>query len=126
VIIQLYHCLVRDREGGVETVFPDGAISTNIAPDDVSFLEVATQCGFKDPVAYVREHDLAHSFLAEKMFGKSSPIVWAAAHNLSIDSIAAMYEERWVYHWQRFTNGRAGPMEWMWSDWLYHWRSLGR
>lgn len=117
-MIELKHCRLEMRPYGIETVFPDGLNSSNWPPDDVSFLRIVSDCGFNDPIAYIRDHDLSHAFLAERMFDIPSPVLWMAAHCVTPHGgNLGAFEERTVYYWQRFIS-KVGPcIEPEWKEW---------
>jgi hypothetical protein len=124
-MISLKYCIVNATNTGVETIFPDDTISTNWPPDDEYFRQVVKDCGFNcDEIGYIRHHDLSHAFLAEKMFDKPSPVLWNAAHEIAMDINASLYEERWVYYWQRFAMRIIPPLELEWIHWLVDWNNL--
>lgn len=117
-MIALRHCRLRERKFGIETEFPDGSTSANWPPDDDAFMGVVRDCGFADALAYIRDHDLAHAFLAEKMFDAPSPVLWSAAHGGCLGKTESLFEERFVYHWQRYAKGITSSLEREWTLWL--------
>jgi hypothetical protein len=124
-MISLKYCILNPISNGIETVFQDNTISTNWPPQDELFQYVVRQCGFNDDhIFYIRHHDLSHAFLSEKMFDRPSPVLWNAAHEISMNETSSLFEERWVYHWQRYTMNQAKPLEKEWSDWLVDWHNL--
>lgn len=123
--VVLRYCRVELRAGGIETLFPDGPRSANWPPDDAGFRQCARGCGFgDDALRYLRDHDLAHSFLAEFMFGTVSPTLYAAAigerrhDHRGLDRRGNLFEERMVWHWQRYANGISNVSELEWKDWI--------
>lgn len=123
-------CRIELRPYGVETLFPDGTRSANWIPyaDRSAFEQVARDCGFDDPLAYVREHDISHAFLAERMFGMVSPTLYSAAHgerrHSILDRRQFLFEERMVWHWQRYARGIGARVEDEWQAWLEGYREL--
>lgn len=129
----LKYCRVEQTEYGCITTFEDGETSSNWAPQDYSigpghpyegFVKTANDCGFDNLLEYIFDHDLSHAFLAEKMFNKPSPVLWAAAHGGCPGDASTLYEERYVYHWQRYVNLIIPPMEEEWPLWAYEYKYL--
>jgi hypothetical protein len=117
-MIALRHCRQHQRDFGIETTFSDGSTSANWPPADEAFLRIVRECGFDNPLSYIRDHDLTHAFLAEKMFDAPSPVLWSAAHGGCLGTTESLFEERFVYHWQRYAKGIISPLEREWTLWL--------
>jgi hypothetical protein len=120
MMITLKYCKLYAEPTGVETIFYDGTISSNWPPpyttNNKPFIDASKDCGFANNwLDYIRDHDLSHAFIAEKFFDKPSPIVWASAHQIELDETARLFEERWVYHWQKFVHNSGPPLE---DDWI--------
>ncbi len=109
-------CRIEFTVWGAVTRFEDGTESANWPPQDGKFLEVVGACAFTDPVRYIQHHDLAHTFLSEKLFGEPSPTLWEAAHGRVGPNL---YEERAVYHFQRYLRQvDFSQAEYARADWL--------
>ena len=117
-MIRLQFCTMRPMPWGVETVFPDGAISGAWAHDTDHYREVTRACGFEaDTLAYVRAHEIAHNMVAEITFGRECYVVWQEAHGLPIDERASFPIERLVWNFQRFLVGLERPFDVAWIPW---------
>jgi hypothetical protein len=96
----LRYCRVELRDYGIETIYPDGSRSANWIPtiEREAFVRLSESLGFRDPLEYLRHHDLSHSFLSDRMFGIVSPTLYSAAHGECrhgvIDRRQNHYEER--------------------------------
>lgn len=113
-MIQLRHCKFELAVYGCITRFSDGSETGNWPWPDAAYLRLVQDCGHIDPLEYCREHDLCHSFLAEKMFDRPSPILWASAHGKLVDGD---YEEKLVYYFQRFVHLLAHSPDPEWGLW---------
>lgn len=102
-MIDLKYCSVEFVDGGIITRFPDGAESIAWPyPDDPHYVVISHRCGYRDDVmAYCREHDFVHSFLAEKLFDTPSGVVWASAHGTAFPD-NTVQEEALVQMFQRW------------------------
>lgn len=113
-MIELRHCVFETTSWGCRTRFADGSESSNWPLGDDAFVRLAAACG-SDALTYVREHDLCHSLLAERMFDRPSRTLWAAAHGTK--SIESDWEEKMVYYFQRFVHGKARAPDLDWCEW---------
>src|SRR4051812_9790434 len=117
-MVELKYCNLYETQYGARTIFSDAFETSNWPPDDANFHHIVSDCGFTNSHSYIVDHDLAHCFLAEKMWDAPSPVLWSAAHGLHLERTASLFEERWVYHWQRFSQGLINPLEPEWTTWL--------
>jgi hypothetical protein len=106
------HCWVHASHGYTETVFHDGRSVTAAPEDSDEYRAKAARYGYGDDIhAMSREHEILHTFLAEKLALGSSPTLWALAHP-DHDGIAPewaqMGEESYVLAFQSYVNG--GPV----------------
>lgn len=115
--LRLRHCELLWQDYGALVLFGDGATSSNWVPADPAFTRLAADMQMA-PVEYVRHHELSHAFLAERMHDAPSPVQWHGAHHLELDRVASRYEERWVYHWQRYALDLGHALEAEWLGWL--------
>ncbi len=87
-----------------ETVFQDGTKVTAVPQDRDEYRETARRLGYGDDTARCsREHELMHTWLAEKMRQPYSATLWAVAHYLDGGHEAAP-EEQLVCDFQCFMN----------------------
>ena len=96
--------IVERHADHILTTLPDGATSANWPhPDDVSYVSVAEQCGFgpDNLLAYCHEHEVLHSLLPLRFFGRPGYTFRMAAHGKAADLAGAMAEERLIYYVQR-------------------------
>jgi hypothetical protein len=102
---------------GVVTIFEDSSRCTNWVPNnDASYMQIVEACGHTSAIDYCREHDYVHALLAEKMFDKASPTLWAAAHGHRYTE-AADWEEKLAYYFQRFIHDRCESPDPAWGVW---------
>lgn len=102
---------VRVFNNHVDTVFKeDGAVSSFWPmverPERVEFVRCAKMFGYVDPMQYGREHDVIHSWLAEKMGKLFSRVVWCDAHKVDRKDFQRECddEEHLVNRMQRYLN----------------------
>jgi hypothetical protein len=116
------------RRDGLRTItyFPsDHVVCEAIAPDTPWHRQIMEWVGRAgDPGQYNFEHEFIHSFLSEKMWDGESYVVGSAARDRKISVVGAKFEERWCYHFHRFLNDVAGPLEPEWPEWRKEARSL--
>jgi hypothetical protein len=117
---------VHDAARFIETVFADGARCPAIPHDNPAVdspfhiqeqRDTAAALGYggADPVwAMVREHDLAHSFLAERLGWPLSITLWCVAHQLeaTIPEPLRLEEEAQVFDFIRVVNGLPPERSW--------------
>lgn len=114
------YCSVVWHERGVLTTFYDGT-ETLAWPhsEDPHYSVIAHRCGYRDDLlTYCREHDFVHSFLADRLHGAVSRVLWTQTHEreplLTYDVVEAL-----VQTFQAFLNANIEPIlagvEW---DWL--------
>lgn len=124
MLVLLSHGTIERTPFGCTTRFSDGTETSNWPHGDLAYKHLVEQCGHRDnALAYCREHDLAHAYLAEKMFGKASAVLWASAHNLPPQPVAD-WEEKLVYYFQRFLHGHGASPDPMWVDWDGEFRGM--
>ena len=110
LLAELPGCRVERFADHILTTLHDGASSANWPhPDDPSYVAVARQCGFDDLMAYTAEHEVLHSLVPLRLYGRPSYVIRMAAHGRKADLGAAMMEERQVYYLQRFLADPAFP-----------------
>jgi hypothetical protein len=97
------------------TIFPDGASVPARPRATRAYRARATHLGYAADAAgnaaCSREHELLHTWLAERCGRGVSPTLWAVAHRQRLDRDSAGFEEDVVLAFQRFLNtsrkGRA-------------------
>lgn len=115
--VKLKHCRIVPAKWGCTTFFEDGSETSNWPQLGADFEEVAAACGSASKVSYIREHDLCHALLAEKMFDRPSEVLWRSAHGISSHLSCGDWEEKLVFYFQRFIHQRARAPEPMWVLW---------
>lgn len=112
MIIPLQFCTVEFTDWGCITRFQDGAEAPSVPhPDDPHYREITRRCGYGDDVmAYAREHDAIHSFLIERVKGKPSPVIWAAAHPPVLSGADSFEEEMAVQGFQAWLRADVEPI----------------
>lgn len=109
--LQFQHCWVNCVPGYTETCYHDGTKVTATPEDSDQYRANTALFGYgTDTGALSREHEILHTFLAEKLGFGSSPTLWAVAHGQT-DGVAAIWEqeeeETWTLAFQTFLHG--GP-----------------
>lgn len=98
-------------EFGCRTTFWDGKSAPSIPHDTHHYHVVSHRCGYGDDVMrYCREHDFVHSFLAERLLGKTSPVLWDVAHGIQPRDKWYVYEEATVQMFQRWLRANERPI----------------
>jgi len=105
------HCWVHVSPGYTETVYHDGSRVCAAPELNETYFAKAERYGYgRDVAALSREHEILHTFLAEKLGYGSSPTLWAVAHNHE-GGVAPVWEmeeeETMVLAFQVYLNG--GP-----------------
>lgn len=109
--LQFKHCWVNCAPGYTETCYYDGTKVTAAPEDTEKYRKNAVLFGYgTDIEALSREHEILHTFLAEKLGFGSSPTLWAVAHGQG-DDVAPIWEqeeeEGWTLAFQTYLQG--GP-----------------
>lgn len=104
------HCWVNLSDRWTETVFHDGTRVVAVPEDDAEYFALAAGLGYgTDVEALSQEHELLHTFLAERLTGGASPTLWAVAHGQQEGTCAPVWEqeeeEAMVLAFQRFLRG---------------------
>lgn len=110
-VIELKHCAIEFTEYGVVTKLQDGS-ECPAWPHwkDPHYTVISHRCGYRDDLlSYCREHEFVHSFLAEKLTGEVSTVVWNSAHDLPFPQ-DALYEEALVQTFQRWLRANEEPI----------------
>ena len=111
-IVRLTFAEVRLYDGWVWTQFPDGsgygAYPDNSEEGRDRYLDLARRLGYETAMGYCWEHEVFHSFLAQELHGRPSPILWALAHNKRHPEYT-VEEEATVQAFQGFMRARL-PM----------------
>ncbi len=109
--LQFQHCWVNCVPGYTETCYHDGTKVTATPEDSDQYRANTALFGYgTDTGALSREHEILHTFLAEKLGFGSSPTLWAVAHGQTGD-VAPIWEqeeeETWTLAFQTYLHG--GP-----------------
>lgn len=103
-MIRLRFCTIEYTPEGCTTTFDDGAsVDATPHPQDYHYRALCHRLGYQDDaLAYCREHDVAHSLVAQWLSGKPSAVLWAKAHGTEpsyaetiMEEIAAQVHQRW-------------------------------
>ena len=87
----------------METVYPDGKICKALFTVDEHQKQTAKLAGYGDNVlAMHREHDIAHTFLAEVSGRRYSPLLYEAAGGPKVSVADRVKEETRVLAFQRY------------------------
>lgn len=96
---------IERHETWVTTTFSDGTETSNWPhPDDETYVRVAEDCGFSHSqlMDYCWEHEVLHTLLPLRFFGRPGHVSWCAAHGIRANLAGAMAEERLIYYVQRY------------------------
>ncbi len=109
--LQFQHCWVNCVPGYTETCYHDGTKVTATPEDSEQYRANTARFGYgTDTGGLSREHEILHTFLAEKLGFGSSPTLWAVAHGQT-GNVAAIWEqeeeETWTLAFQTYLHG--GP-----------------
>lgn len=88
----------------VVTTFSDGSRLEACPQETDDYRDRALSLGYESADAMNREHDVLHSFLADKLGWPCSPCLYAAAQRLPIDQEQRDTEEACVLAFQRYLN----------------------
>jgi hypothetical protein len=111
----------RDANGYLETRWPDGAMCPATRDHTMSNVDYAAHLGYRSVRDALREHELAHTFVSEKLGFPYSPTLRAVADGFGPGSApyeAQLWEEAVVLEFQRFMQtGDIGPAlsPWAWK-----------
>ena len=110
--VELWHCSIVWTDEGCETVFLDGArIGAFPHPQIPHYHVIAHRCGYGDDLrAYCREHEFCHSFMAEKLYGNPSAVLWDLAHGKEPAPGPAVAEEMAAQTFQRWLRANERPI----------------
>jgi hypothetical protein len=109
--IELKFCSIEWTDWGCLTRFPDGAEIGAFPHEIPHYYVISHRCGYGDDImAYCREHDFSHSFVAERIRGGPSYVLLAMAHQEKVDMGAAVYEEIAAQTFQRFLRTNERPI----------------
>jgi hypothetical protein len=111
-LIRLRFCEVEWTEWGCQTRFTDGAF-VNAVPhySDHHYYVIAHRLGYGDDVMrYCREHEFAHSFIAERLKGRTSHVLWTLSHKEVQDRGEVVYEEMAAQQLQRWIRAYERPI----------------
>ena len=107
--LKFKHCWVNSAPGYTETCYHDGTKVTATPEDSDEYRANAALFGYgSDTAALSREHEILHTFLAEKLGYGTSPTLWAVAHNFE-GQVAQIWEqeeeESWTLPFQAYLHG---------------------
>jgi hypothetical protein len=126
----LDHATVTLTDEGCYTTFGDGTTWGALPHDTPHYDEIAERCGYLDwetratwpadptraqreaaRMAYCREHEVFHHVVGAVFYrAQSSPVLWALAHGLEVDEMAAAVEEAMVMTVQRWVRAGERPI----------------
>jgi hypothetical protein len=109
--ITLKHCTIVWTTEGCDTRFHDGTEVGACSHDVPHYYVIAHRLGYGDDLlAYTREHEFCHSFVAEKLFDQPSAVLWGVAHSAMLTGRQAAYEEFFAQGFQRFLRSNERPI----------------
>lgn len=102
-MIVLGDSTIRVWPGYVETVFPDGTKAPAAPEDNDAYRVTTARLGYTDPWQQCLEHEIFHTWVAQKMGYEHSTILWNVAHGGGKKwPEGGMQEEGYVTGWQKF------------------------
>jgi hypothetical protein len=112
IVHRFRECVVKEwpdasENGVLVTCWPDGRECSAARDCTMQNVDYAASLGYTSVRAALREHELAHTFLAENMGHPYSPTLRAVAENYGPGTIpydAQIHEESVVLQFQRFLN----------------------
>lgn len=94
-------CWVHVDGNYTETVFQDGTKVTAVPEDSDEYRAKAARYGYGDQVAALsREHEILHTFLAERLWNHASHALWGVAHGGETGEIEGVTAPLWVQEWE--------------------------
>jgi hypothetical protein len=110
-VIRLEFCTVEFHPWGARTTFPGGETVDATPHDTHHYHVISHRCGYGDDVmAYCREHEFAHAFVAERLRGAKSVVLWGLAIGQMPDRGAVTYEEVVAQAFQRWLRAHERPI----------------
>jgi hypothetical protein len=111
VIIPLQFCVVEWTQWGCVTRFADGAEAPSAPHDTPHYHVIAHRLGYGDEtLAFCREHDFAHSFVEERLHGRASRVLVAAARGKPLTGPESAYEELAAQAMQAWLRANQRPI----------------
>ncbi len=111
-------CWVNADYRYTETVFHDGTRVVAVPGDGFAYTALAESLGYAGAEADAqmsREHEILHTFLAERLLNNASPTLWAVAHDFEPGVTAPIWEqeieEACVLAFQAFLNDVPGARD---------------
>jgi hypothetical protein len=110
-VILMQHAGIRWTDDGAESVFAGGRSWATQPHETHHYFVIAHRCGYGDDVlAYAREHDFCHHFVAERLRGQVSQVLAPLAFGREPDPGAALFEEMGVQLFQRWLRANERPI----------------
>lgn len=110
-MIELQHARISWTDDGAVSVFADGAEIGTLPHFTPHYHVIAHRCGYGDDVlAYAREHDFCHHFVAERLRGAASAVLYPLAHGRDPEPGDALFEEIAVQAFQRWLRANERPI----------------
>lgn len=110
-MIRLRRVVIEPTEWGCVSRFDDGSSFGAHEHQTPHYHVISHRCGYGDDLrAYCIEHEFSHHFLAERLGGGVSPIIWALAHRETPEPGAAAIEELAVQAFQRWLRANERPI----------------
>jgi hypothetical protein len=110
-MIKLQFCSLEWTEWGVTTRFHDGSEVGAWPHDTHHYRVISHRLGYGDDVmAYCREHEFAHAFVAERLRDEPSYVLECLAKGRPIDMSFAIFEEMAAQTFQRWLRANERPI----------------
>ena len=110
-MITLAHCTITPTSWGCVTTLRDGTSFGAHPHDTHHYAVIAHRCGYGDDLmAFCVEHEFAHAFMAERLYGAPSPVMWGLAHDCPLDGPASVAEEVAAQVFQRWLRANERPI----------------
>lgn len=105
-----YAAMSFDGYNAHSTFFDGRAVVSWPHPDQHDYHIISERCGYNfDLARYNFEHEFCHHFLAERLFDRPSPVLWAVAHS-EPPPPDYLYEEIAVQTFQAWLRSNVRPI----------------
>lgn len=110
-VLYLTFCkiVIDDENRLIQTVFNDHTSYGSYPHDTKEYWELAQRLGYKSIWDYCVEHEIAHAFVAQEVYGSPSKVLWALAHGDIATKNEILFEEELVISLQGFVRNNLLP-----------------
>lgn len=110
-VVDLAYCRIESDGWKVIVRFPDGEECHALPNMNAHYHVISHRCGYNDDVAaYCFEHEVAHAYVAQFLWGRKSDVLWALAQGRMLKGPEAAPEEILAQTLQRFARANEQPI----------------